>query len=196
MNAQLIYVVGPSGAGKDSLLHWLRAHLPAHWPLTWARRTIDRPCAPQGEVHESVNKSEFDLLLAQHEFALHWAANAHQYGIRHTELAPLAEQQWVFLNGSRAHLPQAAQLYPGLTVLHITADFAVLRKRLQERGRESSAAIENRLGRTLDLSVPAGCRWIEIHNNEGIEGSGAQLLKSLSSLAHWPQPLTGSGNPS
>ena len=30
--AQLLYFMGPSGAGKDSLLDWLRQHLPTGRP--------------------------------------------------------------------------------------------------------------------------------------------------------------------
>jgi ribose 1,5-bisphosphokinase len=186
MNSQLIYVVGPSGAGKDSLLNWLRAQLPAQLPVTWVRRTINRPCVPDGEMHESVATSEFNRLLDAHEFAMHWAANEHLYGIRNAELARLTQQQWVFVNGSRAHLPQAAQRYPELTVLHITADIDILRQRLMGRGRESHEAIENRLSRTLTLRVPPGCRLIEIHNHDSLASSGQKLLQALQTLQDWP----------
>ena len=186
MNAKLIYVVGPSGAGKDSLLNWLRAQLPAQLPVAWARRTINRACAADGEMHDSVSTAQFNRLLDAQAFAMHWAANEHLYGIRHAELRPLTQQQWVFVNGSRAHLPQAAQLYPELTVLHITADIEVLRQRLLGRGRESHQAIENRLNRTLALRVPPGCQLIEIHNHDSLASSGQQLLKALQALQDWP----------
>jgi ribose 1,5-bisphosphokinase len=186
MNAQLIYVVGPSGAGKDSLLIWLRQHLPSDLPIHWARRTIDRPCIPDSEMHESVNTLEFNWLLDAQKLAMHWDANEHKYGIRNAELRPLAQQHWVFLNGSRAHLPHATHLYPGLTVLHITADIEVLRHRLLRRGRESHAAIENRLQRAVEWTAPPGCRLIEIHNNDSLESSGKNLLNALYALENWP----------
>lgn len=186
MNASLIYAVGPSGAGKDSLLNWLRLQLPAHLPVAWARRTINRPSAPDGEVHESVETAEFNRLLETNQFALHWAANGHLYGIRHAQLSPSAQTAWVFVNGSRAHLPQAAQHSPGLTVLHITADKEVLMHRLFNRGRESIQEIENRLQRTPALQVPPGCALIEIRNNASLESAGQQLLQSLRKLAGWP----------
>jgi ribose 1,5-bisphosphokinase len=187
MNARLIYVVGPSGAGKDSLLHWLRQHLPTSLPVHWARRTINRPCTSEGEMHESVNTLEYAQLLATEQLAMHWQANDHLYGIRQTELAPLAQQQWVFVNGSRAHLPQAARLCPGLTVLHITASTEVLRQRLLGRGRESLKAIENRLQRSIALQLPPACALIEIHNHDSLESSGRQLLAALHGVPHWPQ---------
>jgi len=186
MNAQLIYVVGPSGAGKDSLLMWLRQHVPSGLLIHWARRTIDRPCIPDGEMHESVHTLEFNRLLDAQQLAMHWNANEHKYGIRNSELWPLAQRHWIFLNGSRAHLPHAATLYPGLTVLHITADIEMLRQRLLKRGRESHSAIENRLQRTIDWNAPAGCRLIEIHNNHSLESSGQQLMNALHALENWP----------
>jgi ribose 1,5-bisphosphokinase len=119
---------------------------------------------------------------------MHWAANEHLYGIRHAELRPLAQQQWVFVNGSRAHLQEAARFYPELTVLHITADTEILRQRLLGRGRESHQAIENRLNRTLALRVPPGCQLIEIHNHDSLASSGQRLLQALRALQDWPAP--------
>ena len=185
MNQRLIYVVGPSGAGKDSLLNWLRAHVPSHLPVAWARRTINRPGTTDGELHESVTTAQFDALIESQQLAVHWAANEHLYGIRHTELEPLKHRQWIFVNGSRAHLPVAAQEYPGLTVLHITADIEVLRQRLKSRGRETLEAIENRLQRIPPLVVPMGCTLIEIQNNHSLETSGHKLILELRTLANW-----------
>jgi len=185
MNQRLIYVVGPSGAGKDSLLNWLRVHLPLHFPVAWARRTINRPGTTEGELHESVTTAQFDALIGSQLLAMHWSANDHLYGIRHSELAPLAQGQWIFVNGSRAHLPVAAKQYPGLTVLHITADIEVLQRRLLSRGRETLEAIANRLQRIPPLVMPLGCTWIEIQNNHSLEASGQQLLVKLRTLANW-----------
>ena len=181
MNAALIYVVGPSGVGKDSLLAWLRSNLPEHLPAHWAQRTIDRPRLPDGEAHESVTPAEFKRLLAAHSFAMHWQANGHHYGIRHAEIAHLAQQQ-VFVNGSREHLPQAARDFPGMGILHITANKEVLRRRLLLRNRESLREIEQRLNRLIAIEPPAGCAFFEIQNNDSLEASGQQLLQAVVSL--------------
>lgn len=182
VNARLIVVVGPSGAGKDSLLSWLRARLPVTHPVHWTRRTITRPVQAGGEDHESLDEAAFTAVLQTAGFALHWQANGLHYGIRHQELHPLSRGQWVMLNGSRAHLAECAQVCPGMTVLHITADAQVLRSRLQHRGRESAAAIEARLQRAVELEVPAGCRLLEVHNNSTLEAAGSQLLLDMSFL--------------
>lgn len=188
MNQRLIYVVGPSGAGKDSLLSWLRQQTPVSAPVHWARRTINRPNSedPRSEQHEAVDDAVFEGLLASDQFAMHWQANSHRYGIRNSELSLLKNHNYsVFVNGSRAHLPQAALAFPQLTVLHITADLSVLRERLRLRARESDAAIEARLHRTVDLDLPTGCHLVEIENNTSLEVSGRQLLLHLNSLKLW-----------
>jgi len=189
MNRRLIYVVGPSGAGKDSVLSWLRTQTPESAPVHWARRTIDRPnmAQPGAEDHESVASVAFEQLVADAALAMHWDANTHRYGIRHAELDRLKDPAWrVMVNGSRAHLPEAARAYPGLTVLHITATPEVLRKRLHSRGRESAEAIEARLRRSVDLAVPNGCLWLEICNDSTLENAGAQVREQLQAHALWP----------
>lgn len=186
MNQRLIYVMGPSGAGKDSLLSWLRAHLPPSAPVHWAQRAITRGADAGGENHEAVAQAEFERLVQAQMLALHWHANGLRYGVRASELAPLAQGQWVMLNGSRAHLPQAAQLFPGLTVLHITADAQVLRQRLLGRGRETAEAVEARVSRDVNLSWPMGCALIEICNNDSLEQAGQALLAALRGLEGHP----------
>lgn len=182
---RLIVVVGPSGAGKDSLLTWLRASLIAKQTMHWARRTITRPAQPGGEDHESLDKAEFAQIEQAGGFALHWSANGLDYGVRHAELLPLVQGKWVMLNGSRAHLSDHAQLFPGMTVLHITADMDVLRQRLQSRGRESHDAIEARLHRSVELVIPASCRLIEVRNNKTLDHAGVQIVSSLQLLPNW-----------
>jgi ribose 1,5-bisphosphokinase len=188
MNRRLIYVVGPSGAGKDSVLNWLRLHKSDSTPVHWARRTINRSKAasPDSEQHEVVDDESFEALVASDVFSMHWQANSHRYGIRKSELSHLANPNCcVFVNGSRAHLPTAAALYPGVTVLHITADQEVLRERLHLRGRESEDAIEARLSRDIHLHAPSGCRLIQIHNNTSLEIAGHQLVAELTKLGLW-----------
>ncbi len=148
---RLIYVIGPSGAGKDSLLNGLRqdfADMTQPPPFYFAQRTITRNHDQSNEDHEAVDASNFVLLNNSNAFALNWFANGLHYGVRHKELAPMSEGTWVIVNGSRAYLQEAKLTFPGLTVLHITAPIDVLRARLLSRGRENRQAIEDRLSRS------------------------------------------------
>lgn len=177
MNRRLIYVVGPSGAGKDSVLDWLRRHLRAEAPVHWAQRTITRPADAGSELHESVDHAGFDHLSGESAFAMAWAANGLRYGIRRTEIAPIGRGIWVFVNGSRAHLAQALRSYPGLTVVHITASSETIHRRLVARGRESAAEVQARLARAPGFALPAGA--IEVSNDAGLDDAGRALLRAL-----------------
>jgi ribose 1,5-bisphosphokinase len=186
MTGRLVYCMGPSGAGKDSLLDWLRPHLPASSPVHWARRTISRAATSGGETHESVDDSTFAQLRDAHAFALHWEANGLHYGVRHAELEPLRRGDWVLVNGSRAYLPQALQQFPELVAVHITASPGVLRQRLAARGRETAQQIEARVQRAVSFQPPPHTAAIEVRNDNALDDAGRALLHALQQLPGWP----------
>lgn len=155
-SARLIVVVGPSGAGKDSLLaHW-RASLPPAQRPHLARRSITRPAEARGEAHEPLSAEAFAAQARAGAFAFRWQAHGLHYGIRHAELAPLAQGRWVLMNGSRAHLPLLRLAAPWARVLQVEAPAALRAARLQARGREPAPAHAARLQRALDAQPPAG----------------------------------------
>lgn len=177
MNHRLVYVVGPSGAGKDSLLQWLLQHPPAHTRLHLARRTVTRPAAAGAEGDEAVSGPEFAALLEAGAFALHWSANGLHYGIRQQQMQALAAGAWVLVSGSRAHLPLAQQRYPGLSAVHVHASAAVLRQRLRARQRESGTEVEARLQRALAFDAPADAFCLT--NDEDLDSAGQRLKAHL-----------------
>jgi ribose 1,5-bisphosphokinase len=192
MTQRLIFVVGPSGAGKDSVLDGLRKSLTDHPGaadrLHWARRTITRPAKAGGEAHEPLSEDDFLCAEANGEFAIAWHANGLHYGVRHIELEPLSQDQWVLVNGSRAYLSELRRKLPDTTVVHITAPSTMLRQRLQSRQRESAAAIEERLARNERLAhIPNA---IEVCNDGTISNAVQALASALSSLDAWPAPAT------
>ena len=184
---RLVYCMGPSGAGKDSLLGWLRTHLPQPCPVHWAQRTISRAATSGGEAHDSVSPQAFAALCSEHAFALHWQANGLGYGVRHTQLAPLAQGHWVLLNGSRANLPEALARFPHLVAVHITASPQVLRERLLSRGRETREEVEARVQRALAYTPPPGAARLEVHNDSALDDAGQRLLNALENLPGWPR---------
>lgn len=182
MKSRLLYAVGPSGAGKDSLLAWLMERLPPSARVRLARRTITREAQAGGEPHEAVDAPTFRQLLGAGIFGFDWAANGLHYGVRHTELAPLRSGGWVIVNGSRAHLPTALESHPELTVLHVTASAQKLRQRLTARGREAVDAVHLRLQRRVDLRLRPQTRLIEIRNDATLEAAGERLFEALRRL--------------
>ena len=55
--------------------------------MHFAHRVIDRALQATGEQHESVSAESFEQLRALGAFDLHWNANGHQYGVRHSEFS-------------------------------------------------------------------------------------------------------------
>jgi ribose 1,5-bisphosphokinase len=180
MTGRLVYVAGPSGAGKDSLLAWLKDRLAPDAPVAFARRTITRAATADGEQHDSIDLPGFVHLRKAGAFGLDWEANGLCYGVRHAELPPQRDSEVVIVNGSRAYLPEAARRYPHMTVVHVTASVQTLRRRLMARGRESVEMVEARVQRALDFRIPAGVAAIEIHNDQQtLAEAGARLADAL-----------------
>ncbi|MDH4450883.1 MAG: phosphonate metabolism protein/1,5-bisphosphokinase (PRPP-forming) PhnN [Rhodoferax sp.] len=185
MSPVLIYTLGPSGAGKDSVLEWLKSRLPPGAAVHFARRCITRAAHPGAEQHEPLSPAVFATERAANAFGLCWSANGLDYGVRHAELQGPPGTQWVFVTGSRAYLSQAIARVPGLVVLHVTAAPEVLLQRLVARGRESAVSIQARLERTPPLERPPGTTVLEIHNNGSLQDAGRQLELALGFLPGW-----------
>ncbi len=152
MAGRLIYLIGPSGSGKDSLLDSARDELNRRGCRV-VQRVITRSAEAVGEAAQAVTAEQFLAMQAQGDFALSWQANGLHYGIpRHID-EWLEEGLDVLVNGSRAHLPQARQRYPDLLAILLTVSDDILRQRLLARGRESLADIEARLQRNSRFTV-------------------------------------------
>ncbi|MBV7550175.1 phosphonate metabolism protein/1,5-bisphosphokinase (PRPP-forming) PhnN [Pseudomonas sp. PDM26] len=151
MSGRLIYLIGPSGSGKDSLLDAARTRL-AERGCRIVRRVITRSAEAVGEAALGVSAQQFADMEAQGAFALSWHANGLSYGIPREIDDWLAAGQDVLVNGSRGHLQNTRSRYPNVLVLLLTVDQAVLRHRLLERGRESLIEINQRLARNARFS--------------------------------------------
>ncbi|MFC6300068.1 phosphonate metabolism protein/1,5-bisphosphokinase (PRPP-forming) PhnN [Pseudomonas sp. CCM 7893] len=151
MAGRLIYLIGPSGSGKDSLLDAARARL-AERGCRIVRRVITRSAEAAGEAAQGVSPEQFAAMDAEGAFALSWQANGLSYGIPREIDDWLAAGEDVLVNGSRGHLAQTRLRYPTLLVVLLSVDQAVLRQRLLARGRESIADIDERLARNARFS--------------------------------------------
>jgi ribose 1,5-bisphosphokinase len=180
MGGRLIYLMGPSGSGKDSLLNAARERLAARGCVI-ARRVITRSAEAQGEDAVGVTPAEFAAQEQAGAFALSWRANGLAYGIPRQIDDWLAAGQDVLVNGSRGYLPAARQRYPELIGILLTVDTPVLRERLLKRGRESSEQIEQRLARNAQFDAAAAERdGLYVLDNSGpLEQARDNLLALL-----------------
>ncbi len=165
-------VVGPSGAGKDTLI---AGALRARPDLHLVRRVITRPTEAGGEAFEGVTEAEFARRKSVGAFVLDWQAHGLCYGIPKTEVAGHGH---LIFNGSRLALPAAKAVFPDLRVIVVTAPEAVLAARLASRGRETAADIAGRLSRA-DYTIPAGLNAVTISNDGTVDDGVAALLAVL-----------------
>jgi ribose 1,5-bisphosphokinase len=184
MPGWLVTVVGPSGAGKDTLLGAARAALAGDARFVFARRAITRPAetvAHAGaEDHLPLSEAEFAIARDAGAFALHWNAHGLHYGIPQSIEADLLAGRVVIANLSRAVLAEAHARYR-LKVVSITAPPAILAARLAGRGRETAAEIAARLARSAAL--PPGLDVVEVANDSTPEDGAARLLAALRGIS-------------
>ena len=153
VNGTLTLIVGPSGAGKDTLIRGAREALAGEWRFVFPRREITRPVQAGGEAHIAVSEAEFAARQARGAYALSWRAHGLGYGIPAGIHDALAAGRIVVVNASRTAIAPARRRYADVAAIHVTAPDAVLRHRLQTRGREAHEDIAARVERAAALDV-------------------------------------------
>jgi ribose 1,5-bisphosphokinase len=146
----LVVVVGPSGAGKDTLIALARTLCADDPRIVFPRRIVTRP-ASEAEHHDSATPFEFDAAVAQRAYAFWWEAHGLKYALSAAIDADVRSGNTVVCNVSRAVVRQLRERYAKLTVVLVTAPRDVLIVRLAARGRESGGDVTER----LDRSAPA-----------------------------------------
>lgn len=183
----LVLVVGPSGAGKDTLMDAARASLKGDGRFSFARRLITRPAMAGAEDHDSCAEAEFTDAELRGELALSWRAHGLCYGIPAQALSGIARGQVVVVNVSRGVIPAAERLARRVVVVNITAPNAVLAKRLAARGRESEADIGARLAREAPLAT-GRAELVSIQNDRSVAEAASEFVALLKGLS----PRSGS----
>ncbi|MBO0664388.1 phosphonate metabolism protein/1,5-bisphosphokinase (PRPP-forming) PhnN [Jiella sp. MQZ9-1] len=179
-----VAVVGPSGAGKDTLIGIAARHFAGIPRFHFARRFITRTATPDAEDHAEIDEAEFERRENADDFALSWRAHGLGYGLDRSLLHQVAEGQIVVANISRRMIPDAAAVFPRLAVAHITVAKPLLVERILKRGREDRAAAMTRVEREAPLDLPA-LVWhrAEIDNSGPVEIGAARFLAFLERCA-------------
>lgn len=179
----LFVVVGPSGAGKDTLIDGARAALVESGRFGFARRLITRPADAGGEDHEAIDEAGFAALAQAGGLLVSWQAHGLHYGLRASLRDELAAGRHILANGSRSVLETLAAAVPRLIIVHVTASSAILAARLAARGRETAANIAARLSRQPP-QWPDGIEMIMIENNGAVAEGVAAMIAALEAATH------------
>lgn len=173
-NAVAFVVVGPSGAGKDTVLNAALAQLEPDVRPLLVPRVITRPATEDAEQHIPVTEDGFETAFKRGIFAIHWRANGLSYGIEKQALLPLEKGKSLVINGSRAALTDFRSLFQPISIVLITAKPELIAERLQKRGRESANEVQHRIERSSAYQV-TGKDVTVIENNGAVEDAANKL---------------------
>jgi len=150
---RLVLVVGPSGAGKDTLINLARAECADDPGVVFPRRVVTRS-ASAFEDNEEMSDAAFGKALADGRFALHWEAHGHCYALPRAIDDDISAGHAVVVNVSRSVIDALRLRYENVIVVVITAPPEIVAARLAARKRGSDVDVGERLQRVIDGGGP------------------------------------------
>ncbi len=177
-NGVFVAVVGPSGAGKDTIIDFARSALADAGEVDFVRRVITRPCDAASEDHDTLADADFEEADRAGAFAISWPAHGLRYGIPAGIDRAIEAGRVAVANVSRGALAAIKARYVNVVVVEITASAEILAQRLAARGRESRGEVLARLARSAELgtTVPGAVR---IDNSGTREEAGERFVALL-----------------
>ncbi|WP_302548589.1 hypothetical protein [uncultured Desulfovibrio sp.] len=88
------------------------------------------------------------------------------------------------VNGSRGYAPEAARRISPLLVVEITARRDILRRRLEQRGREQREEVEERLARAA-IPLPHLPHHVLVDNSGDLETAGRIFTEIINHARHF-----------
>jgi ribose 1,5-bisphosphokinase len=175
---RLVLVVGPSGAGKDTLIDIVRAVCRDEVGVVFPRRVVTRPSSA-AEDHDTISPAAFDQAAANAAFALWWAAHGLKYGIPAAIDDDIRAGRTVVCNVSRTVIGSVRERYARVTVVLVTAPQEILAARLRERGRGSDGSVADRIQRSVSADSELNADVV-IENIGAAESAAGMLLRIVS----------------
>lgn len=188
---RLVLVVGPSGAGKDTLIGGAQAACAADSGVLFPQRIVTRPSS-SSENNATLSDAAFDEAAAEGAFALSWGAHGHKYGVPAAVDDDIRAGRTLICNVSRTVIAHARRRYAHVVVVLVTAPREVLAARLVGRRRPSDGDILGRLQRATEIECE--CEADIVIENVGNPAAGIrQLLDVIHAPAGCTQPAEPGG---
>ena len=173
---RLVLVVGPSGAGKDTLIGLAKTALVDDGEVVFPRRVVTRQ-ASLSEDNEYMVLEDFRRAIGRGDFAVHWEAHGHCYGLQRSIVDDIRAGRTVVVNVSRTVVEAMRRAYADVVVISITAPPDVLAERLAARTRSSDGRVADRLGRVVDDAVAPDLTIVNIGRAEDRAAELLQVIK-------------------
>lgn len=192
-----VAIVGPSGAGKDTIINAVHQALKNNPEFLFVRRTITRKAGINSfddhaetsqnignEDNIGVSLEQFLELSEKASFSLQWFAHGIHYALPIGIVDEVRKGKIVIANVSRAELEHAKELFGKVFVIEINAPIGILKERLLSRKREKITDIEERLERAnIPIHLPKGAKYCYIDNSGNINYSVDKVLSILQKLS-------------
>jgi len=177
---KLIIISAPSGAGKTTLCDAVIRHFDnLVYSISYTTRA-PRHDEKEGEAYFFISEHEFKKHIKNNGWA-EWAkVHDHYYGTHASFINEnLSSGRDILLDIDVQGAEQIVQRYPeSITIFIMPPSFDVLRSRLESRGTDSTAAIENRLENALKEIDKKGM-YQHIIVNDDLEKTINELISIL-----------------
>lgn len=170
MDTKIVLIIGPSGAGKDTLIKEAKKEFKEK--INFVKRYITR----ESDVNESnyyIDEYAFEILRHNSYFASSWNAHGNFYGIPKRFI----KNGINLISISRGRIKDFENLYDNVYTINITLPKEILNQRLLKRGRENKEDIEKRVQREYEKIEAKNL--IEFDNLASIEDSKKNFISLL-----------------
>ncbi len=169
---------GPSGAGKDTILHGAMDLDPSLATVATAKTRPPRRGEVHGVHHQFLSEREFDEWLAAGRFLEHATVYGHRSGVpREAVEAQLQLGKSVIIRTDVQGARTLRERLPDALLVFVTVpDASVLRGRMLRRGTDSEADMEVRLAEAEAEMSEASWFDAVIMNEDGRERAAAESL--------------------
>lgn len=173
MKGVLFLVVGNSGSGKDAVIKWVCSKT---GKVMQVKRYITRPESKETEDFIPVKKEHFN----KDDYFLWWKSYDKLYGISKDIIDGLKKGKNYLVNISRDAISEAKKKWNNVTIVEISAPIELVKERLSNRGRESSAEVQKRLERAMNAPKVKADIVIDSSNSD-VSIAGRKLLDFVTS---------------